>query len=113
MTWYKVLLGALALIGISAWFLKKKSPRTFESYCDECIDKAIKDIANHPSQDVAKTIVVLASENAKDVMPYIYRRYSDGVVKKKMICSEVFPIELCPYEVKEAVCKGEYVIKTI
>lgn len=113
MAWYKILLGALALIGGAAWYLKKKIPLTFETFCEECIDKAIKDNANYNSQEVVKTIVVLTCENNKDVMPYIYRRYTNGGVKKKRIYSESFPMELCPDNVKEAINKGEYVLRTI
>lgn len=113
MTWYKILLGALAVIGGAAWYLKKKIPITFETFCEECIDKANKDNANHNSQEVVKTIVVLTCENDKNVMPYIYRRYANGGVKKKKINSEPFPMELCPDNVKDAINKGEYVLRTI
>lgn len=113
MAWYKILLGALALIGGVAWYLKKKIPHSFESFCEECIDKAIQDNVSHISQEVVKTIVVLTCDNNEDVVPYIYRRYTTGEVKKKRISLEPFPMELCPGDVKNAINKGEYVLRTI
>ncbi len=113
MTWYKILLGALALIGGAAWYLKKKIPLTFETFCKECIDKAIKDSTGLTSFGTVKTIVVLTSENNEDVVPCIYRRYADGRIMKKKMMIDPFPMDLCPDNVKEAINKGEYVLRTI
>lgn len=113
MSWYKILLGTLTLIGGVTWYLKKKIPLTFEGFCEKCIDKTIKDNANYNSQEVVRTIVVLTCENKECVVPYIYRRYTNDVVKKKRIDLVGFPMELCPDNVKEAIYKGEYILKTI
>ena len=113
MAWYKILLGTLALIGGATWYLKKRTSLTFEKFCAKSIDKAINDNANYFSQEIVKTVVVLTCEDNEYVVPYIYRRYANGTIKRKKINLVDFPLELCPSNVKDAINKGEYILKTI
>lgn len=116
MIWYKVLFGALALVGagVCAWYLKTRgTPLTFTSFCEECIEIANKELSSTNSNEVVKAAIVLVTENSKDVVPYLYKRYSDGIVKKKKINTVPFPLDLCPDEVQDVINNGEYILRTI
>lgn len=114
MAWYKILVGALALIGGGAWYLLKKAvPLSFDAFCKECIDEAKRDVKTISYPEVVKSIVILTSKNSKDVEPFIYKRYADGSVTKKLIHSSPFPLDLCPKELVESIKKGEYIIETL
>lgn len=109
----KWLIGGLALVGGCAWVLSRnKKPLSFDEFCNECTDEASFDANKMTEANIVKMIVVLTCSNGKDVVPYTYRKYADGSVKKKRIGTDTFPLDSCSNEVKESISKGEYIIKT-
>lgn len=109
----KWIIGGIVAVGGVIWYLSKnKKPQTFSEFCDECIEDASSDIRNQTNDNIAKIVVVLTCPNGKDVEPYSYRRYIDGTVRKKKIGIDTFPLVLCSNEAKDAIAKGEYIIKT-
>lgn len=98
-----------AVGGLTYYYLKKKTPLSFESYCDECLKQASKEVS-FSQKDVDKTILVLAKSNEKDVAPYIYYKYPDGKITKRRINYTSFPFDQCPADVQTSILKGEFVI---
>lgn len=111
MSFFKVFMGALVVGGGAAlWYFSKRKPLSFDSYCDKCVEVGQKQI----SPDAIKTAIVLTqSDDAKYAIPYLYSRYADNTVKKKPVLVSHYPIEQCPDEVRIAIQKNEYIIKTI
>ena len=87
----------------------KQENINFEEYCLKCKTAANCEITS--SEDIAKTILVIAKIDNNNIAPFIYRSYKNGRIIKKRIKFRSFPFLNCPDQVKEAIIKGEYILE--
>lgn len=103
-----IIIGALFVIGGVYYYVRKKKPLSFEQYCKNSVDQAIKE--KKSLADSVKTILVLAKINEKEVAPFLYIRHADGKITKKRIQYKSFPFNQCPSGAQDSILKGEYII---
>ena len=112
MSWKFFVVGLLVAAGGYYVVTKRKQSgdtMSFSDYCHGCENAATQELSEQTN--VVKTILVLAKTSDSKVAPYLYRRHSDGKVMKKRINYKTYSFEKCPDAVKEAISKGEYIIK--
>ena len=112
MSWKFFVVGLL--VAASGYYVvtkRKQSGNTmsFSDYCHGCENAATQEL--NGQTDVVKTILVLTKTSDGKVAPYLYRRHSDGKLMKKRISYKTYSFEKCPNDVKEAILKGEYIVK--
>ena len=107
-----LIIGSIIAAGGAAIAIYRKSKigkMTFTDYCSSCENAATSEIVN--SDDVVKTILVLAKVDENRIAPFLYRSYKDGKIRKKRIGYKTYLFSLCPEDVQESINKGEYIIK--
>lgn len=112
MSWKFFVVGLLVAAGGYYMVTKQKhsgKTMSFSDYCHGCENAAAQELSDQT--DIVKTILVLAKTVDGKVAPYLYRRHSDGKVLKKRINYKTYSFEKCPNDVKEAISKGEYIVK--
>lgn len=112
MNWNYLIIGAIVAAGgasIAIYRQSKFGKMTFTDYCSYCEDTATSEV--YSSDDVVKTILVLAKVDETRVAPFLYHRYKDGKIRKIRIDCKTYLFRICPENVKESIFKGEYIIK--
>lgn len=108
-TGLKLFLGTLAVVGgITYYMHRKNKSMTFETYCENSIAEASKELES--TSDSLKTILVLAKLNDSEVAPYFYKKHADGKVTKKRVNYRPFQFDKCPSHVQDSIIRGEYII---
>lgn len=110
--WNYWFVGIIITAGVAAYAYyhqKKKAKLSFSDYCYGCEMIAGKEMVI--TDDVIKTILVLAKVDEQNVGPFLYRSYKDGKIKKKRVKYKTYPFSLCPKDIQDLISKGEYIIK--
>lgn len=112
MNWNYLIIGAIVAAGSATIAIYRKSKTgkmNFSDYCSSCERYVTPELFE--SEEVAKTILVLAKVDNDRVAPFLYRSYKDGKIRKKRIEHKTYPFSLCPENVQDSIIKGEYIIK--